>query len=133
MYDSACGLCHRLNQFVLRHDRRGVFRFAALQSPFAKTILARHCASPAELDTVYIVFNHEQPNELLTTRSYAFASVLKQLGSVWWLSGVVLGRIPKFIRDPIYCFVAGRRYKIFAPPESCTPLCQSDPSRFLDV
>ena len=40
LYDGVCGLCNRLNQFVLRRDREGMFRFASLQSPLAARILA---------------------------------------------------------------------------------------------
>ena len=33
LYDGVCGLCNRLNRFVLERDPAGRFRFAALQSP----------------------------------------------------------------------------------------------------
>ena len=39
LYDGVCGLCNRLVQFVLRHDRGGVFCFASLQSRLAADIL----------------------------------------------------------------------------------------------
>ena len=51
LYDGVCGLCNRLNQFTLKRDKRGVFRFAALQSSFARELLARHGANPDDLDT----------------------------------------------------------------------------------
>ena len=57
LYDGVCGLCNRFVQFILRRDRDAVFRFAALQSAFAATILARHGANPSALDTVYVVVN----------------------------------------------------------------------------
>jgi predicted DCC family thiol-disulfide oxidoreductase YuxK len=59
LYDGVCGLCNRLNQFVLRRDREGTFRFAWLQSPLAARILAQHGANPQDLDTVYVVLNHD--------------------------------------------------------------------------
>src|ERR1044071_1912288 len=31
-YDGECGLCDQFVQFVLRHDHRGYFQFATLQS-----------------------------------------------------------------------------------------------------
>jgi len=59
LYDGVCVLCNRLVQFILRRDREAIFRFAALQSPFAARILSRHGANPTDLDTVYLVLNHE--------------------------------------------------------------------------
>ena len=46
LYDGVCGLCNRLVQFVLKHDSRDYFRFAALQSDFAIRVLGRHGAAP---------------------------------------------------------------------------------------
>jgi predicted DCC family thiol-disulfide oxidoreductase YuxK len=133
LYDGNCGICDRLNQFVLRHDPRGIFLFATLQSPFAQPILARHGATPNELDTVYIVFHHNEHNETLLTRSFAFASVLKQLGGMWWLLGGVGGRIPKPVRDRIYRFVVRRRTRFFGSPTPSFRVMVQDHSRFLDV
>ena len=44
LYDGVCGLCNRLNQFVLRRDPAGIFRFASLQSALAARILSRRGA-----------------------------------------------------------------------------------------
>src|SRR4029077_20464896 len=52
LYDGICGLCNRLNQFVLKRDRNDRFRFAALQSEFAGKVLERHGVSPQVLDTM---------------------------------------------------------------------------------
>ena len=51
-YDGVCGLCNRLNQFLLRRDGDARLRFAALQSPIARQLLAVHGLDPSDLDTV---------------------------------------------------------------------------------
>ena len=81
LYDGVCGLCNRVNQFVLRRDPEGVFRFASLQSAVAARILARHGANPEDLDTVYVVVDFELPEERLLPRSDAVIFILKQLGA----------------------------------------------------
>ena len=43
LYDGVCALCNRAVQFLLRHDRRGRFRFAALQSGFAREAIMAWC------------------------------------------------------------------------------------------
>ena len=71
LYDGVCGLCNRFVQFILLRDRNAIFRFASLQSALAARILARHGANPTDLDTVYVVINHELPDECLLPRSDA--------------------------------------------------------------
>src|ERR1051325_2698185 len=57
LYDGVCGLCNRAVQFLLKRDRHDRFRFAALQSDFAASLLQRHGIDPTKLDTVYAVVN----------------------------------------------------------------------------
>src|SRR6185436_17873752 len=55
LYDGTCGLCNRSVQLILRHDRRGRFRFAALQSDTGRALLAKHGLPMDALDTVVLV------------------------------------------------------------------------------
>jgi len=133
LYDGVCGLCNRMNQFVLRHDQAGVFRFASLQSALAGRILARHGADAADLDTVYVVVNPDQPDENLLARSEAVIFVLKQLGGFWGLMGFVLRFKPRFLRDLGYRVVARNRYRFFGRSETCFLPSSENRGRFLDV
>jgi predicted DCC family thiol-disulfide oxidoreductase YuxK len=133
LYDGVCGLCNRMNQFVLRHDQAGVFRFASLQSALAGRILARHGADAADLDTVYVVVNPDQPDEHLLARSEAVIFVLKQLGGFWGLAGFVLRFKPRFLRDLGYRVVARNRYRFFGRSETCFLPSSENCGRFLDV
>lgn len=54
-----------------------LFNCAPLQRPLVARILARHGASPADLDTVYVVVSYNQPDESLLARSDAIPFVLK--------------------------------------------------------
>ena len=133
LYDGVCGLCNRMNQFVLRHDQAGVFRFASLQSALAGRILARHGADAADLDTVYVVVNPDQPDEHLLARSDAVIFVLKQLGGFWSLTRFVLQFEPRFLRDWAYRAVARNRYRFFGRSETCFLPSSENRGRFLDV
>jgi hypothetical protein len=55
LYDGVCGLCDRSVQLILRNDRRGRFRFAALQSNAGRALLERFGLSPEALDSVVLV------------------------------------------------------------------------------
>jgi predicted DCC family thiol-disulfide oxidoreductase YuxK len=132
LYDGVCGPCNRFVQFVLRRDRNAVFRFASLRSAFAATILARHAASPSDLDTLYVVVDHELPDEYLLSRSGAAIFVLKQLPGAWPLLAFLMQLVPKFLRDPAYNVVARNRYRLFGRSEVCAVSSEQDRSRFLD-
>ena len=118
LYDGVCGLCNRLNQFVLRRDHEGSFRFASLQSPLAARILARHGANPQDLDTVYVVLNSGEANEALLAKSDAFLLFTKEIGGIWSIARLVK-IIPRPIRNWLYDFVARHRYQVFGKYETC--------------
>ena len=132
LYDGVCGLCNRFVQFILRRDHNAIFRFAWLQSAVASRILARHGANPTDLDTVYVVINHELRDEYLLSRSDAVVFVLKQFGGPWRPAASLLQLVPKFLRDPAYNAVARHRYRIFGRSDVCTLPRDADHTRFLD-
>jgi predicted DCC family thiol-disulfide oxidoreductase YuxK len=160
LYDGVCGLCNRMNQFVLRHDPEGVFRFASLQSPLAARVLARHGADPEDLDTVYVVVNYELPDEQLLPRSDAVIYILTHLGGaelgsarpgqrsgptqtsghtqpgrrgIWRLAGALLRILPRPLRDWGYGLVARNRYRLFGRSETCMLPGPENRNRFLDI
>jgi predicted DCC family thiol-disulfide oxidoreductase YuxK len=133
LYDGVCGLCNRLNRFVLRRDSDAIFRFASLQSPFAARILSRHGADPQDLDTVYIVVSHELPDEHLLARSHAILFVLKQLGGIWKFLALLLQLLPRPLRDAAYRLVARNRYHIFGRYEICLLPSAEHRNRFIDI
>jgi len=141
-YDGVCGLCNRLVQFILHRDHDAVFRFASLQSALATRILARHGADPRDLDTVYVVVNHdptkqgpanEDPDERLLARSDAVLFVLKQLGGVWKIFGLLLAVVPRPLRDWKYRLIARYRYRVFGRYDTCLLPSPENRDRFLDV
>jgi predicted DCC family thiol-disulfide oxidoreductase YuxK len=131
-YDGVCGLCNRFVQFVLRRDRNDLFRFAALQSSIAARILSRHSINPGALDTVYVVVNHDLPDERILSRSDAVLFVLNQLKSPWRQAAFSLALVPRFARDWAYNAIAQHRYGIFGRSEICMLPSDQDHSRFLD-
>jgi predicted DCC family thiol-disulfide oxidoreductase YuxK len=131
LYDGVCGLCNRLVQFVLQHDKRDYFRFAALQSELASTTLQRHNRDAHDLDTVYVVVEYAEPAERLLARSDAILFLLKHLGGIWKLA--TLGKVlPRPLRDWLYGLVARNRYRVFGKSESCMLPDPKQRAKFLD-
>jgi predicted DCC family thiol-disulfide oxidoreductase YuxK len=118
LYDGVCGLCNRLNQFVLKRDKQGRFRFATLQSDYAREILLRHSADPADLDTLYVVTDLGGPNERARKMARAALFVLWTIGGAWRLF-VIFGILPTFLLNLGYRLVAANRYRFFGKSEQC--------------
>ena len=132
LYDGVCGLCHRLNRFVLARDQAGRFRFAALQSALAGEILARHCRDPRDLDTLYLVLGHGGPDERLLRKSDAALRILRELGGAWRAASL-LRVVPRPLRDLAYDLVARSRYRLFGRYDTCPLPDPRHRARFLDL
>ncbi|MBZ4188319.1 thiol-disulfide oxidoreductase DCC family protein [Niabella beijingensis] len=124
LFDGVCNLCNNTVQFVIRHDKKDRFRFAALQSPAGQQLLQEY-ALPHSFESFVLLQNNRAYR-----RSAAALKVVQQLGGLWPL--LAFGWvIPAFLRDRIYDFIARNRYKWFGRSGHCmipTPQLQA---RFL--
>jgi predicted DCC family thiol-disulfide oxidoreductase YuxK len=132
LYDGVCGLCNRSVQFMLDHDRKGQFRFASLQSPFATALLQRHGRDPGRLETVYVVLDHGTDSERLLQKARAVLWTLRRLGLPWSMLAAC-GILPTFLLDFFYSLVARTRYRIFGKYETCRIPSPATRARFIDV
>jgi len=133
LYDGVCGLCNRLIQFVLKRDRSDRFRFAALQSGFAASVLERHRINPQILDTVYLILNYSQPEERLASRSDAGIQILAELGGVWRGLASIGQFLPRWFRDKTYNLIARNRYQLFGKYQTCQIPDEKYRRKFLDL
>jgi len=113
LYDGQCGLCNHSVQMILRHDRRGRFRFAALQSELGQALLARHGLPAAEMDSVVLIDGGEA-----YTRSRAALRVAGRMDAPWPLLRA-LTIVPRPLRDVVYDWVARNRYRWFGRTDAC--------------
>lgn len=132
LYDGVCGLCNRGVQFILRHDRKGDFRFASLQSQFAQRALAHHRLNAADLDTVYVIVDSDEVETLLA-RSDAVLFVLREIGGIWRVGAWLLRWLPRQVRDRVYDLVARNRYRVFGRYETCPVPGETVRARFMDI
>jgi predicted DCC family thiol-disulfide oxidoreductase YuxK len=131
LYDGVCGLCNHLLQFLFRHDRRGAFCFASLQSATGRAMLARYGGNPDEPDSFHVVADFQAPSARAIRKSDAAVFVASQLG--WpWRGLRVAGRLPTPFRDFLYDVVARNRYRIFGRYEQCLVPSDEMRSRFVD-
>src|SRR3982751_1303962 len=93
LFDGICNLCNASVQFVIKHDKKRLFRFASLQLPFGAAILKEHNL-PADTFNSFILLSDNK----IYARSTAALLVAKKLnGIVKLLYAFII--VPKFIRD----------------------------------
>ena len=113
LFDGVCNLCNGSVQWVLRHDARAQFRFAALQSDTGQALLCRFGLDSAQLDTVVLV-----DGDRIFLRSDAPLEVARRLGGGWALL-YIFKVLPRPLRNAVYDWVARHRYRWFGREESC--------------
>jgi predicted DCC family thiol-disulfide oxidoreductase YuxK len=133
LYDGVCGLCSRLLQFLLVHDRARAFNFASLQSPTGQAFVGRFGGSLNELTTFYVVENYRAAGEargLVKARAALFVA-----GTIgWpWKAACVFGVLPTALLDRLYDVVARNRYRVFGRYEQCLMPRPEYRDRFVDI
>jgi predicted DCC family thiol-disulfide oxidoreductase YuxK len=125
-FDGVCNLCNGSVQFVIRHDNKKQFLFAALQSPMGEQAL-QHVAGKEKKPVDSIILYKKGK---YYSRSDAAMQIIKELGGFWRL-GVVLYIFPASLRNGIYDWVARNRYKWFGKQNECMIPTPELKSRFL--
>ena len=132
LYDGICGLCNRVNQFVLRHDTAAQFDFASLQSATGQDLLQRRGHARRELTTFYVVSGYRSPTPVILSKARAALFVAKAMGWPWRLVNIV-AILPTPVLDFFYDLVARHRYRLFGRFETCPLPSPQHRRRFIDV
>jgi len=126
LFDGVCNLCDSFVQFIIKRDKKGLFRFASLQSEVGKTLLEGSEVDPEELSTVVMVYQNKY-----YTHSNVPLVVVKRFGGLWPLLYVFV-IIPAPLRNAIYYWVGRNRYKWFGKKDACMMPTPEIRQRFLD-
>lgn len=126
-FDGVCNLCNGFVQFIIRHDKKGIFRFSSLQSNAGQGVLSHLTEKYGPVpDSLVLLYKGK-----FYTRADAALEIAKLLGGGWKLFSV--GYImPRVLRNKIYDFVARNRYKWYGKRDECMMPTKELKSRFLD-
>lgn len=107
LYDGECGVCGAAVRFVLRHDRKGQFHLAPLDSDLGRRVVA---TLPGEVrPDSFIMYDRGRAK----ARSAAAFGVLRRLGGPWHL--LRIGElVPRPVADAVYDLIARNRSRISA-------------------
>lgn len=125
LFDGVCNLCNQSVDFIVQRDGKNVFKFASLQSDFAKKLLKHFPIDAEKLDSV-LLLKHGK----LYQKSSAALQIARQLSGGWKLMyGFII--IPKFLRDFVYTIIAKNRYRWFGKKETCRLPTLEERAKFL--
>lgn len=127
LFDGVCNLCNNAVTFVIKHDKKDVFRFASLQSELGKKLIAERGLDPDDLDSIILI----EPGVAYYRKSTAALEISRDLSRGYSLLKNFLF-IPEGLRDSVYNFVANNRYKWYGKKESCMIPTPELKAKFLD-
>ncbi len=114
LFDGVCNLCNGAVQFIIKRDKKDVFRYAALQSDLGKQLMSERNIDASQIDSIILI----DPGVAFYIKSDAALEIGKQLSGYGVISSVLLW-IPSSIRNIVYDFIARNRYKWYGKKEEC--------------
>ena len=126
LFDGVCNLCSNVVQFIIKRDRKNVFRFASLQSDFGSSVLQKFNLPGDAFDSFILLKNGK-----IYSKSTAALLVAKELSGAWPLLSFLMV-IPAFLRNSVYDVVAKNRYKWFGRKQACWIPSPPLKNKFLD-
>lgn len=123
-FDGVCNLCQGSVRYLIKHDKKGVLKFASLQGNYAKDFV-----NETEIQSMQSILFFD--GKMLYKKSTAVLKLSRFLGGRHQV--LLLGYIlPRFVRDWLYNIVAKNRYRWFGKKDQCMLPFKGFENRFLD-
>ena len=126
MFDGVCNFCNGSINFVVKQDKKDVFRFAPLQSEAGQKLLQQYQLPEENFHSFVLIEDGK-----VYQKSTAVLKVFNQL-PWYWKELQVLRIVPTVLRNAIYDFIARNRYKWFGKKEECMMPTPAVKKRFLN-
>lgn len=127
LFDGVCNLCNASVQYVIKHDKKDLFMFTALQSDVGQNIIKEFNIDTKKTDSILLY----TPEIGIDYKSTAALKIALQLGFPNNLMCAFF-IIPPFIRDWVYDYIAKNRYKWYGKKETCIIPTPELKSKFLE-
>jgi predicted DCC family thiol-disulfide oxidoreductase YuxK len=125
IFDGYCAMCSGFARFVLRHDRRGMFRLVPAQSGLGRALYVHYGLDPVDYETNILL-----AGGVAWFKSEASIRMAEALGWPWRLAAL-LRVLPRDLRDRLYDTIARNRLRIFGKREVCYVTDPQFADRFL--
>ncbi|MBA3985033.1 MAG: thiol-disulfide oxidoreductase DCC family protein [Flavobacteriales bacterium] len=126
LFDGVCNLCNNSVVFIIKRDKKDIFRFAAIQSEEGEKLIQKHQIDTSKTDSIILVEGDSY--SVKSTAALRIARNLKGINPVLYIFIV----LPAFIRNWVYDFIAKNRYRWFGKKDSCMIPTPELRSKFLE-
>ena len=126
LFDGVCNLCNSAVQFIIKNDKKDIFRFVALQSELGNEICSYIGVDQTKIDSI-ILYN---PGVAYYYKSSAAFEIADELGGIYSLISI-FKILPEKFGNFIYDYIAKNRYKWYGKKESCMIPTPELKSKFL--
>jgi len=127
LFDGVCNMCVFSVKFIIKRDKKDLFRFASIQSNVGQKIIEENEIDVKKMDSIILIYNNK-----IKYRSSAVLTVLWYLNTIWTFL-IIFYPVPIFLRDFLYKFIARRRYFLFGKRNKCLIPNEKYASKFLDL
>lgn len=114
LFDGVCNLCDSTVQFIIKHDKKDVFRFVALQSDLGQEIIKYLGIDTSKTDSIILY----ELGHAYYYKAEAAINIAKGLGGIYSLMGL-FSVLPKSLSNSVYDYVAKNRYKWYGKKSEC--------------
>jgi predicted DCC family thiol-disulfide oxidoreductase YuxK len=125
LFDGVCNLCAWAVRFIIERDPCAVFRLTSLQSETGQRLLKEHGLDTLNMTSFVLIEDGHA-----FTESSAALRVARRLRGPWPLCYAAIA-LPRWLRDPVYRFIARRRYRWFGKADTCMLPSPEIRARFL--
>ena len=123
-FDGDCNFCNSAVLWIIRHDKKKIFKFAALQSEHAQKYLAKK----VNIQSLNSLVLHA--NGHVYTHSDAVLMICRQLSYPFRFFSLFI-YVPRKFRDIAYRVIARFRHKLVGNQNACKVLSLEEQARFL--
>jgi predicted DCC family thiol-disulfide oxidoreductase YuxK len=127
LFDGVCNLCNGAVNFIIDHDPKGKFKFAALQSEYGQLELDRLGYDTQEFDSLVLLSKGE-----VFIKSTAALKIANKLSGMYPMLYLFI-IIPAPLRDWVYNIIAENRYKWWGKRDSCRMPTPELRQRFMEA
>ncbi len=126
LFDGVCNLCNDAVLKIIKHDKKDIFLFTALQSNIGKNVINELGIDSSKIDSIILYI----PGENYFIKSEAALNIANEFRGFWKLFQI-FKVFPLFFNDFFYDFIAKNRYRWFGRKEQCMIPTKKLNSKFL--
>ena len=128
LFDGVCNLCDNAVQFIIKHDKKDVFRFASLQSVLGQQIIKKIGIDVTQIDSIILY----EPRVAYYYKAEAALHIASDLKGAVSLLGV-FKVLPSGFSNYFYDYIARNRYRWYGKKDNCMIPTPELKSKFLDL